>query len=95
MTLTPVAERLAVELSLPDFTTYVCRDRGSNPGLPHAKRTPLCHRGGQDILVEINQKHRRFGIQYLFLFTCRKFRNYNYIFQIKITYLAADRETEF
>ena len=29
MTLTPVAERLAVELSLPVFTTYVCRDQGS------------------------------------------------------------------
>ena len=39
VTLTPVAERLAVELSLPVFTTYVCRDRGSNPDLPHARRT--------------------------------------------------------
>ena len=33
--LTPAAERLAVEL--PVFTTKVCRDRGSNPDLPHAK----------------------------------------------------------
>ena len=39
VTLTPVAERLAVELSLPVFTTKVCCDRGSNPGLPHARRT--------------------------------------------------------
>mgnify|MGYP003692190915 CR=1 FL=1 len=31
VTLTPVPERLAVELSLPVFTTNVCRDRGSNP----------------------------------------------------------------
>ena len=36
VTLTPVAERLAVELSLPVFTTHVCRDRGSNLDLPHA-----------------------------------------------------------
>ena len=36
VTLTPVAERLEVELSLPVFTTQVCRDRGSNPDLPHA-----------------------------------------------------------
>ena len=41
MTLTPVAERLAVELSLhiPVFTTRVCRDRGSNSDLPNARRT--------------------------------------------------------
>ena len=31
------AERLAVELSLPVLTT--CPDRGSNPYLPHARRT--------------------------------------------------------
>ena len=37
VTLTLVAERLAVELSLPFFTTQVCRDRGSNPDLPHAR----------------------------------------------------------
>ena len=37
--LTPVAERLAVELSLPAFITQVCPDRGSNPDLPHAKQT--------------------------------------------------------
>ena len=30
---------IAVELSLPVFTTLVCRDRGSNPDLPHARRT--------------------------------------------------------
>ena len=36
---TPLAERLAVELSLPVFTTRVCRDRASNPVLPHARRT--------------------------------------------------------
>ena len=30
MTLTPVAERLVVELSLPVFTTYVCRECDSN-----------------------------------------------------------------
>ena len=37
VTLTPVAERLAVELSLPFFTTWVCPDRRSNPDLPHAR----------------------------------------------------------
>ena len=40
VTLTLVAERLAVELSLPVFTTWVYRDRGSNPELPHARRPP-------------------------------------------------------
>ena len=39
VTLTPVAEGLVVELSLPVFTTQVCRDRGSNPDLPHARQT--------------------------------------------------------
>ena len=39
MTLTRVAERLAVELSLPVLTTQVCGDWGSNPYLPHARRT--------------------------------------------------------
>ena len=41
MTLTPVAESLAVELLhvLPVFTTRICRDRGSIPDLPHARRT--------------------------------------------------------
>ena len=35
-----VAERLAVNLSLPVLTTYVCPDRGSNPDLSHARRKP-------------------------------------------------------
>ena len=39
VTLKPVAERLAVELSLPVFTTQVYRERGSNPNLLHARRT--------------------------------------------------------
>ena len=30
VTSAPIAERLAVELSLPDFTTYVCRGWDSN-----------------------------------------------------------------
>ena len=38
VTLTPVAEPLAVEQSLPVFTTWVCCDRGSKPDLPHANR---------------------------------------------------------
>ena len=38
VTLTPVAKRLAVELLLPGFSTQVCRDRGSNPDLLHARR---------------------------------------------------------
>ena len=37
VTLTPVAERLALELSLPVFTTQVCCDRGSNPDLRFLK----------------------------------------------------------
>ena len=39
VTLTPVAERLAVELLLTVFTSEVCRDRRSNLYLPHATRT--------------------------------------------------------
>ena len=40
VTLTPVAERLAVELSLPVWTTMcVCRQRGSNPDLPQVRQT--------------------------------------------------------
>ena len=39
VTLTPVADRLAVELSLPVFTIQVCCDRGLNSYLPHARRT--------------------------------------------------------
>ena len=41
MTLTSVAERLAVVLSLPVLTTLVCPDRVSNPDLPHARWTDL------------------------------------------------------
>ena len=37
--LTPVTDCLAVELSLPVFTTLVCRDWGSITDLPHARRT--------------------------------------------------------
>ena len=44
VTLAPVTERLAVELSLPFLTTQVCRDRGSNPDLPHAS-IYTCNRG--------------------------------------------------
>ena len=39
MTLTLVAERLAVELSLPVLYTLVCADRGSNTDLPLERRT--------------------------------------------------------
>ena len=39
VTLTPVAEHLAVELSLAVITTLVCHDFGLNPDLPHAIRT--------------------------------------------------------
>ena len=38
MTLTPVAVRFAVELSVPVITTWVSSDRGSNSHLPHARR---------------------------------------------------------
>ena len=40
VTLTPIAERLSLELSLPVLTTWVSLDRGSNPELPHARRRP-------------------------------------------------------
>ena len=47
MTLTPVAERLAVELSLPVLTTYVCRDRGSNPDLSLIKIKDFAQSSGE------------------------------------------------
>ena len=37
--LTPDAECLAVELSLPVLTTKVCADRGSNSNLPYSRQT--------------------------------------------------------
>ena len=45
MTLTPVAERLVVELSLPAFTTYVCRGCDSNiqPSACRANARTHCH----------------------------------------------------
>ena len=39
VTLTPIAECLALALSLAVFKTKVCHDLGSNIDLPHAKRT--------------------------------------------------------
>ena len=47
VTLTPVAERLAVELALPVLTTYICPDRASNPvSRMQANALPLHHHGG-------------------------------------------------
>ena len=39
VTITPIAERLTVELLLPVFTTQVCRDWDSNTQPPLARRT--------------------------------------------------------
>ena len=55
VTLAPVAERLAVELSLPVFTTSVCRDRGSIPDLPHTRQTLYLY---ATVAVIINLKFR-------------------------------------
>ena len=44
------AERLAVELSLPVLTT--CPDRGSNPYLPHARRTLFLYATAAVELIE-------------------------------------------
>ena len=44
ISLTPVANGLAVELSLSIRTTLVCHDWGSNLGLPHAT-VPTCWLG--------------------------------------------------
>ena len=49
VTLTPIAERLAVELSLPVSTTRVCRGWDSNTQ-PSACSYPLCHRHGSSAL---------------------------------------------
>ena len=49
VTLTPIAERLAVELSLPVFTTQVCRGWDSNTQtfrLRGKRSNPLPHRRG-------------------------------------------------
>ena len=52
LTLTPVAERLAVKLSLHVFTTKVCRDRGSNNDLQacEANLHPLKQQSKENIL---------------------------------------------
>ena len=42
-TLTPIAERLAVELSLPVFTTKVCRNRDSNTQPSTCRANTLTH----------------------------------------------------
>ena len=40
VTITPVAERLAVEMSLTALSTKVRPNRGSNPDLLHTRQTP-------------------------------------------------------
>ena len=64
VTLTPVAERLAVESSLPVLTTEVCRDRISNPDLPYARRTlfPLSHRGGVTLYSRLQSRSEKIAI---------------------------------
>ena len=61
VTLTPVAERLALELTLPILNTEVCPDRGSNPHLPHALRTltttPQCRLNLQLFVALIVLEH--------------------------------------
>ena len=59
VTFTPIAERLAVELSLPVFTTYVCRgwDSNNQPSACGARwgcSNPLRHRRGQNCCNEIH-----------------------------------------
>ena len=61
VTLAPLAERFAVDLSLPVLTTYVCRDRYSNPDLPHAWRTLYYW----DTAVEIRMARYGLGMFYL------------------------------
>ena len=48
VTFTPIAERLAVEVSLPVLTTYVClgRDSNTNLPLPGRRSNRLRHRSG-------------------------------------------------
>ena len=58
MSLKPVAERLAVKLSLPVCTTQVCRDRGSNPDLPHARRTLYLYATAAVQMVRESSGHR-------------------------------------
>ena len=53
VTHTPVAERLAVELSLPVFTTHVCHYWGSNPDIQHARRISTCEPPRRLITVDI------------------------------------------
>ena len=43
MTLTPIVERLAVELSLPVFTTSIYRGRGSNTQTSACGENALTH----------------------------------------------------
>ena len=51
VTLTAVAERLAVELSKPVLTTKVCPERRSNSDHLHARRT-LYHYATASVLID-------------------------------------------
>ena len=54
VTLTPVAEHLTLDLSLPVFTTSVCRDRGSKPDIRHARRTLYIYPTAVILVVAFN-----------------------------------------
>ena len=72
--LTPVAERLAVEQSLPVFTTQFCCDRGSNPDLPNARRTLYLYAtAAVFIVVELERVGWCF-VRRLCVFFCDKYK---------------------
>ena len=52
-----VAERLTLELSLLVLTTQVYADRGSNPDLPHARRTLYLYAIVVVLTIELIAQH--------------------------------------
>ena len=71
----PVAEHLAVELLLTISTTWISPDRGSNPDLPHTKRTfPLW-----EAFVKI---HIRFYTFWNWTFQTNLWNHYKWFIQV-------------
>ena len=76
VTLTPITERLGVDLSLPVFTNQVCRGRNSNTRTSSCVCT--CEGRGQEVLGFLFQAYQFSILIYLFLswnvWTCFKFK---------------------
>ena len=64
VTLSPIAERLVVKLSLPVFTTWVYSDRGSHPDLPHTRQTLYLYATAAVSRVDWCKRHTNIPLLY-------------------------------